>query len=50
MNIIIRSTEVEGLLLNGENLTQTLTGLYLNPGDTFSTDCWVSLEVVAAPR
>ena len=43
MNIIIKTSEKDGLLLDGSAVTDTFTSLSLNAGDNITSSCWVSM-------
>ena len=45
MNIIIKTSEKGGLLLDGSAVTDTLTSLSLTAGDNITHNCWVSLGI-----
>ena len=42
MNIIIKTSEKGGLLLDGSAVTDTFTSLSLTAGDNITHNCWVS--------
>ena len=44
MNIIIKTSEKGGLLLDGSSVTDTFTSLSLVAGDNITDNCWVSLH------
>ena len=41
VNIIIKTSEKGGLLLDGSSVTDTFTSLFLTAGDDITSNCWV---------
>ena len=45
VNIIIKTSEKDGLLLDGSAVTETFNSLSLIAGDNITNNCWVSLGI-----
>ena len=45
VNIIIKTSEKDGLLLDGSAVTETFNSLSLIAGDNITHNCWVSLGI-----